>query len=97
MLQLPIFSARYIAFSSTPDRQCRPGTKYLFRIVILFSAGHVLGQAKDLEVLSDGQLDDLLERVLCMAGAELPRVAVVGKGHDSLGLFRRAHAVDTVS
>jgi hypothetical protein len=44
---------------------------YLFRIVISFSAGHVLGQAENAELFGDGQLDDLLKGVLCMARAEL--------------------------
>lgn len=54
---------------------------YFFGIQVFFAAGHVLGQTEDLEFLGDGQLDDLLEGVFGVAGAELARVAVVGEWH----------------
>lgn len=48
----------------------------------------MLCQAKDLEVLGDGCLDDLFEGVFGVAGAELARVAVVGEWHCAvLGIF----------
>jgi hypothetical protein len=44
---------------------------YLFRIVIGFSAGHVLCQAENAELFGDCQLDDLFKGVLCVARTEL--------------------------
>ena len=41
----------------------------------------MLGEAHGLVADADGVLDDGLEVVFCVAGAELPRVGVHRKGH----------------
>ena len=43
----------------------------------------MLRKTKDLEFLSNGRLDDLLEAVFGMAWAELARMAVMRKGHST--------------
>lgn len=47
------------------------GLGYLFWVEVFFVAGHMFCQAEDLHFLADGGLNDFLQGVLCMAGAEL--------------------------
>ena len=44
-------------------------------------SGHVFGQAEGVEFLGYRELDDLLQGVFGVAGAELPRVAMMGVRH----------------
>ena len=55
---------------------------YLFWVQIpLVISGHVLCQGHGLVPDGDGVLDDVLELVLCVAGAELARVGVHRERH----------------
>lgn len=48
------------------------GIAHLFRVEVFFMAGHVFCKAEDLHLFGDGGLDDIFQRVFCMAWAELP-------------------------
>lgn len=54
---------------------------YLLWIEVFRAAGHVLCQAEDLHLFSDGCLEDLFKRVFCMAWAELARMTVMRERH----------------
>lgn len=49
--------------------------------ILLLVARHVFGEAHGLVAEGDGVVDDVLELVLGVAGAELPRVGVHREGH----------------
>lgn len=61
------------------------GRGYLLGVeVAVVVAGHVLGEGHGLVADGDGMLDDVLELVLRVAGAELARVGVHCEGHCGL-------------